>query len=211
MKSLEAQYADVTARYASLRSEADDSADETMRLRARLLELEPQLSRSEKMREALALESSRQAVLASERDAELQRLLTLRREESERFHDRLSSAAARENESGMRAQALTAARLDAEAALRAARAELEATSRELAALRETHSNAADIARTFMNSDQLLRQAIARLGRELANGPGASEASALGEAEIIAFGRRDAVSMSGPENDRSNSANLASEA
>ena len=56
MKSLEVRFADIKALHASLRSEAEHRAGETTRLRARLSELEPQLSSSEKMREAFALE-----------------------------------------------------------------------------------------------------------------------------------------------------------
>ena len=209
-RSLAARLASLEATHAALKTEADGRGAEASRLRERLVELEPRLATSESEREALSLESSRQSVRASERVTDLQRLLALRREENERLTERLAMAAARENELTMRIQALTAARADAEGALRAARSENEAIMREMDLARESRSAAARPVRSSANGDQMLRQAIIRLGRKLANGS-VADIPGPGEAEIIAFNPRDPVLPFGVEDERSNKAPHASEA
>ncbi len=68
------------------------------------------------------------------------------------IHDRLAEAAVRESDLSLRIKALAAARQEADAALRGARNERDAALRELGRLRE--------------ADADLREAIARLGREI---------------------------------------------
>ena len=209
-RSLAERLASLEATHAALKTEADGRGAEASRLRERLVELEPRLATSESEREALSLESSRQSVRASERVTDLQRLLVLRREENERLTERLAIAAARENEMTMRVQALTAARADAEGALRAARSENEAILQDMDFAREPRPAAGRSARSLANGDQMLRQAIIRLGRKLANGA-VADIAGPGEAEIIAFNPRDPVIAFSAEDDRSKKAPHASEA
>jgi DNA repair exonuclease SbcCD ATPase subunit len=209
-RSTAERLASLEATHAALKTEADGRGAEAARLRERLVELEPRLVSSESNREALSLESTRQSSRAAERVADLQRLVQLRREENESLNERLSTAAARENELTMRIQALTAARADAEGALRAARSENEAILQDLGIAREPRGAATKPSRAHANGDQMLRQAIIRLGRKLAKS-GVAEIAGPGEAEIIAFNPRDAVIAFGAEEDRSKKAPHASEA
>jgi chromosome segregation ATPase len=208
-RSLASRLASLEATHAALKTEADGRGAEASRLRERLVELEPRLANSESDRETLSLESSRQSARASERVADLQRLLVLRREENERLTERLATTAARENELTMRIQALTAARADAEGALRAARSENDAIMQEMDLAREPRGASARPARSSANGDQMLRQAIIRLGRKLANG--GADVPGPGEAEIIAFSPRDPFTNFGVEDERSSKAPHVSEA
>ncbi len=209
-RSTAERLASLEATHAALKTEADGRGAEAARLRERLVELEPRLVSSESNREALSLESTRQSSRAAERVADLQRLVQLRREENESLNERLGAAAARENELTMRIQALTAARADAEGALRAARSENEAILQDLGIAREPRGPGAKPSRTNANGDQMLRQAIIRLGRKLAKS-GVAEIAGPGEAEIIAFNPRDPVIAFGAEEDRSKKAPHVSEA
>jgi hypothetical protein len=76
--------------------------------------------------------------------------------------------------------------------------------------REPRGAGAKPMRASANGDQMLRQAIIRLGRKLANG-GVPDISGPGEAEIIAFSPRDPVAPFGVEDERANKAPHVSEA
>ena len=74
------------------------------------------------------------------------------------YHDRLAEAAEREYDLNLRLRALASALDDAQTALRAAHSERDIAQRELAALR--------LRLAGSDTDASLREAIARLGREL---------------------------------------------
>jgi hypothetical protein len=133
----------------------------------------------------------------------------LRREEVDRLNEKLTAAAKRENELTLRLQSLTVARADAEGALRASRAENEAALQELGAQRESRTPATNAARPSAVGDQMLRQAIIRLGRRLASGS-IPDLSGSGEAEIIAFNPRDPIGGFDVDDEPSRRATHASE-
>ena len=78
--------------------------------------------------------------------------------------------ATREQELSLRVQELMSAGGEAEAALRAARLERDAFVREAAELRDRLTASEAQADALKEADGLLRQAIARLGREMVAGP-----------------------------------------
>jgi chromosome segregation ATPase len=160
---LESQVFDIETRHSALRNEAEGRAAELQRTRQRIGDLEPRLAESEKLRDELAAENSRQMTRASEKEAELLRLRSAHREEIERFQDRLSGAAARENELTMRVQALIAARGDAERAMRGAASERDRLAKECTGLRERLAAAEAATNSLTKGDAALRLSIVRLG------------------------------------------------
>lgn len=121
---------------------------------------------------------------AQARVAELRRRLEQSEAEAERLRDSSLPAGAglprahgfnpasqtRESELNLRINELMTARGEAEAALLAARVERESLVREAAELRDRLTASESRAGRLREGDGLLRQAIARLGRELAEGP-----------------------------------------
>jgi chromosome segregation ATPase len=98
-------------------------------------------------------------------------------EQAAALHDRLADAAMRENELSVRLQALSAARIEAEGAARVARAEREQAATDMSELRERLEAAQARLKTLDESDETLRRAIARLGRDIAPDPAPEEAPA----------------------------------
>ena len=163
---LESQIFDLEARHAAVRNEAEGRASELQRLRQRMVEVEHRLTESERTRDEFAVENSRQTTRAAEKEAEALRLRSAHREEVDRFQDRLSGAAARENELAMRIQALIAARVDAEGSMRGTAAERDRLAKELAVLRERLKTAESTTNSLTKGDAALRRAIMRLGQAL---------------------------------------------
>ena len=110
---------------------------------------------------------------AKARAAELQRDLATSEtkgawlaDEAAELRERLSLAATREAEFRTRLQALAAARVEAEGAVRVARADGELAARETNELRQQLAAAQARAKGFGEADEALRRAIARLSREM---------------------------------------------
>ena len=155
-----------TARAEGARLAADLAA-----ARARLAEAEALLSRSEAAREEALLENGRQLARIAERDAALREVETAKRDVA----DQLSL--------------LAAAHAIAEGALQAERAERAELQREIDELRVRPAEAPPGARTI--GDQALRNAIARLGRDLARLNGKARGGAVEPSNLVSFDRRDA--------------------
>ncbi|MGO9768446.1 MAG: hypothetical protein ACLPSW_02615 [Roseiarcus sp.] len=136
--------------------------------RERLGEAEAALSRSETAREEALLESGRQFARIAERDAALREVDAARCD----FADQLSRVAA--------AHAIT------EGALRAERTELQ---REVDAMRAGPAEASPGGGAA--GDQALRDAIARLGRDVARLKGKRGAAAAEPSNLVSFDRREA--------------------
>ena len=139
--------------------------------RARLAEAEALLSRSETAREEALLENGRKLARIAERDAALRDVETAKRD----LADQLSL--------------LAAAHAIAEGALRAERAERAELQREIDELRARPAEPAPVARLM--GDQALRDAIARLGRDLARLNGKPRGGAVEPSNLVSFDRREA--------------------
>jgi chromosome segregation ATPase len=159
--------------------ESDGRAAEAARLRAQLQEVEPRLARSEAAREEIARECSRQVELLAERDANLDQAEAAHRELGVKHH-----TLATQN------QALTTSQAAMEGALRAVRSDRADLQREVDRLRARLAESASAAQTVAKGDQALRQSIARLGREIARGVGASEEDEPLAGHIVNFTRRE---------------------
>lgn len=137
-------------------------------------------------------ESNATLAAAQARTSELRRRVEEAEAEAERLRDGLlvapsssglpraqglrdSGTVTRESELNLRVNELMGARGEAEAALRAARVDRESLTREVADLSARLTASESRAGRLREGDALLRQAIARLGRELAEGAGASAA------------------------------------
>jgi chromosome segregation ATPase len=139
--------------------------------RARLGEAETLLSRSEEAREEALIENARQFARIAERDAALREAGAAKRD----LADRLS--------------ALAAAHAIAEGALLAERAKRAEWRREVD---PPSTRAADASpRTRELSDQTLRKAIARLGREMTRLNGKPHGAAEEPSNLVSFDRREA--------------------
>ena len=139
--------------------------------RARLGEAETLLSRSEEAREEALIENARQFARIAERDAALREAGAAKRD----LADRLS--------------ALAAAHAIAEGALLAERAKRAEWRREVD---PPSTRAADASpRTRELSDQTLRKAIARLGREMTRLNGKPHGAAEEPSNLVSYDRREA--------------------
>lgn len=139
--------------------------------RARLGEAEALLSRSEAAREEALLENGRQLARIAERDAAVREAESVKRD----LADQLSL--------------LAAAHAIAEGALRVERGGRAESQREVDELRARSAEASPGGRSA--GDQALRNAIARLGREIAHLSGKARGAAEEPSNLVSFDRRDA--------------------
>jgi chromosome segregation ATPase len=139
--------------------------------RARLGEAEALLSRSEAAREEALIENARQFARIAERDAALREAGAAKRD----LADRLS--------------ALAAAHAIAEGALLAERAKHAERRREVDPAPARVDEASPSGRVL--SDQALRKAIARLGREMTRLNGRPHPAAEEPSNLVSFDRREA--------------------
>ncbi|MGD0562404.1 MAG: hypothetical protein ABSA66_04885 [Roseiarcus sp.] len=168
---------------------AKSAEAERARLSAALGEAEALLSRSEAAREAALLENGRQLARIAERDAALQEAGAGQRDLADRLSALAAEAAARESAAAAHAQTLSAAHAILEGALRAERAERTELQREVDALRTRPAEASPGARA--PGDQALRDAIARLGRDIAHLNGKARGAEEEPSNLVSFDRRDA--------------------
>ena len=150
---------------------AKSAEAERARLSAALGEAEALLSRSEAAREEALLENGRQLARIAERDAALREVETVKRD----LADQLSL--------------LAAAHAIAEGALRVERAERAELQREADELRARPAEASPGRRAA--GDQALRDAIARLGRDIAHLNGKARGAEEEPSNLVSFDRRDA--------------------
>lgn len=87
----------------------------------------------------------------------------------ERLRDALAESAARERDLDLRVRALATARMEIEAAMRTARSERDTLVRDLTEARTAAIASERRLEAVTEGDKSLRQAIARLGREIAEG------------------------------------------
>jgi chromosome segregation ATPase len=167
---------------------AKSAEAERARLSAALGEAEALLSRSEAAREEALLENGRQLARIAERDAALQEAGADQRDLADRLSALAAEAAARESAAAAHAQTLGAAHAILEGALRAERAERTELQREVDALTRA-AEASPGGRT--PGDQALRDAIARLGRDIAHLNGKARGAEEEPSNLVSFDRRDA--------------------
>jgi peptidoglycan hydrolase CwlO-like protein len=127
----------------------------------------------------IAREHSRQVELLAERDADLDQAEAAHRELSVK-HDAMA----------MQNQALTTSQATMEGTLRAVRSDRAELQREVDRLRARLAESASAAQTVAKGDQVLRQSIARLGREIARGVGAPDEDEPLAGQIVNFARRE---------------------
>ncbi len=139
--------------------------------RARLGEAQALLSRSDAAREEAVLESGRQFARIAERDAALGEVEAAKRDLADRL------------------KLLAAAHAIVEGALRAERAERAELQREADEPRARPAEASPGGRAA--GDSALRDAIARLGRDVARLDGNARGAAAEPSNLVSFDRRDA--------------------
>ena len=171
MSGLEARLADAE-RAASTAAKAAEA--EWARLAAALGEAEARLARSEAAREEALLENGRQLARLAERDAALREVEAAKRD----LADQLSL--------------LTAAHEMAEGALQAERVERAELQRQVDPLRARRVQASPSSRAA--GDQALRNAIARLARDMARLNGKGRAVDGEPSNLVSFDRRDAHAL-----------------
>ncbi len=207
--SLEERLADTVAQQQAMRGEAEGRAGEAARLRERLADMERTLARMERNRDDLGLQSGRQTARLAEREAGLERAEATRRDEAQRFNSRLEAASAREGALAERLRNLAASQATDDGALAAARIERIELKRELDALASRFAEFQATAQTLVKGDQILRQSIAKLGREIVRAQGDGSEDEPAALQIVNFARRE-PSTGAPADDHARERTLASE-
>jgi len=140
-------------------------------LRRRLSEVEPRLAQADAIGENMANENTRLLQRLAEREATNERSQAALRETTNRLTERLAIARGREDSLGTDLRAAATSLASAEGALRAARAERTDLQSQIEQLRARLADASAAAQSAVRGDQALRQAIVRLGREMARDAG----------------------------------------
>jgi chromosome segregation ATPase len=188
------------ARLSALLVELDGRESEAAELRRRLLEVEPRLAAVQSSGENLAIENARQLHRIAEREAAFERAEALHREAAKQMAEQYVDARAREDALSTDLKAATTRLAAVEGALGAARAERGELQGQVDQLRARSAEASSLAQGIAKGDKALRQAIARLGREIASGGDPPPEDEPAAAQIVNFTRREPLPRAEPAED-----------